>query len=340
MCVARGKRCEYADALANVRRKVRSRMRGASRSEVEDQVTEEVRKFCKENPELVKAHLPAKMGFHWTPPKRKVPEGIREMLGDIKDPVKGHADQSQLYGDLAARNRRWIEGLSREEEIALRQYAMTSYESINPYLRRRGFAEWAKKSHYLFDREGGAKRYLEEVMKPRIASMDSAFTRAEKPAEPDRLYRFYRVPTGVTPKEFISRYFQKGSGFKDKGFVSASADPEYVAAHIMDRDGKKNSNYIVLEILTDAGASLHSASEYSGSVQDVEAEVLLPRNTGMRVIETGNRRFEFAKSRPDLKHRFGTFGGRGMKYEEGDSINLPVVRLVDESLIKSEGSHE
>lgn len=334
MCVARGKRCEYADALSNIRKKVRSRMKGAYQGDIDNEISRELGKFHRENPELVKAHLPARMGFQWNPPSWDVPEKAKALLGDIKAPVKGVENQSHLYSSLSERNKAWKENMTPDEENAMMQYAMSSFESINPYLRRRGFADWAKKNGHLYRSEGGTQRYVEDIIKPRITAMDSAMEHAQTPAEPDKLYRFYRIPAGITPKEYITKYFQPGTGFKDKGFVSTSADPEYVAAHIMNREGSRNKNYIVLEMVSDSGASLHNASEYTGRVQDVEAEVLLPRNTGMRVMETGTRTFGFAKKRADLERRFRLFGGSSIDFDEENSIKLPVVRMIDESLIR------
>ncbi|MBC9704064.1 MAG: hypothetical protein H9W81_03380 [Enterococcus sp.] len=334
MCIAGGKRCEYADALSNVRKKVRNRMKGAYSGDIDNEISKELGKFHRENPDLVKAHLPDRMGFQWNPPAWDVPERAKSLLGDIKEPVRGVEKQSDLYSSLTKRNEEWEENMTMDEKNAMIQYTMSAFESINPYLRRKGFSEWAKKNGHLHRSEGGVQKYVEDVIKPRIAAMDSAMRRAVKPETPDTLYRFYRVPAGITPREYIKKYFKPGTGFKDKGFVSTSADPEYVAAHIMDREGKRNSNYIVLEMVSDSGASLHNAPEYSGRVQDVESEVLLPRNTGMRIMETGTRTFGFAKKRADLERRFRVFGGSSIDFDEDSSIKVPVVRMIDESLIR------
>lgn len=334
MCVAQGKRCEYADALSNVRKKVRSRMKGAYEGDIDKEIIKELGNFHRDNPELTKAHLPDRMGFQWKPPAWEVPEKAKSLLGDIKEPVKGVEDQEQLFASLTDRNMAWEENMTDDESAAMRQYAMTSFESINPYLRRKGFAEWAKKNRHLYRGGGGAEQYVEDVMKPRMSAMDSALGHAVTPEKPDTLYRFYRIPAGVTPKEYIKKYFKPGEGFKDKGYVSSSTDPEYVAAHIMNRDGNRNKNYIVLEMVSDSGASLHNSYEYNGRVQDVESEVLLPRNTGMRIMETGTRTFGFAKKRSDLEHRFRVFGGSRIEFDEDASIKLPVVRMIDEKLIR------
>lgn len=341
MCVARGKRCEYADALSNVRKKVRSRMKGAYEGDIEKEITKELGKFHENNPDITKAHMPARMGFQWNPPSWEVPERAKSLLGDIKEPVKGVENQSQLYASLSERNKAWEANMTKDESTAMMQYAMSSFESINPYLRRKGFAEWAKKNGHLYRGEGGATQYATNVMKPRIQSMDGALNHAVTPEQPDKLYRFYRIPAGITPKEYIKKYFQPGTGFKDKGFVSTTADPEYVAAHIMNREGTRNKNYIVLEMVSDSGASLHNAPEYRGRVQDVEAEVLLPRNTGMRIMETGTRTFGFAKKRDDLERRFRLFGGSAsIDFDEDTSIKLPVVRMIDENLIRKARKEE
>lgn len=339
MCVAGGKRCEYADAVSNIRKKTRSKMvkAGAGSYEISEKIEEEVNKFKEANPELVRASMPDKMNFNCTPPKWEVPPALVEMMGDKKQSIKGTASQeenSSFFKALHQRREEWHENLTKEEKGAMGQYAMFSYESINPFLRKKGFAEWAKKNPMLHQTRG-LEGYVEESVKPRVREMDSALAKAVAPEQPEKLYRFIRVPVGVSPNDYIKKYFKPGEGFKDKGFLSTTADPEFIAATIMNRDGKRNKRHIVLEILSSSGGSLQpTETPSSGMVQALEAEVLLPRNTGMRILDSGTRSFEFAKDRKELSEHFAMFNRYSSIGKEGDSIKIPVVRLIDESLIR------
>jgi hypothetical protein len=332
MCVAGGKRCEYADSIANVRRKTRSKLKGSYN--IEHEVVKAVQTFKEQNPALVLAHLPEKMAFLYQPPKRPIPEHVKGLLTPYVTAARGSADDKDiLLGQLYERGREWRDSLTRDEDNAVSQYTMSAYEAMNTYLRRHGFQDWAKQNRFLWSGES-QQEYMEKVIKPRIAEMDSALKKAPMPDEPEKLYRFFRVPSGVTPTQYIRKYFTPGHGFKDRGFLSTTADPEYVAAHIMSRSGgTRNKHYVVMEILSNRGASLQPKPKGNpGWVQSLEAEIILPRNAGLLIVDSGKRHFEFGKDRPDLAQRYNMFGGRGITPTEGTSIALPVIRMVDTAL--------
>jgi hypothetical protein len=332
MCVAGGKRCEYADSISNVRRKARSKHKGSSN--VEREVVKAVQTFKEQNPALVLAHLPEKMAFQYEPPKRPVPEHIKSLLEPYTTPARGSAeDKDVLLGHLHERGREWRESLTRLEDNTVHQYTMSAYDAMNTYLRRHGFRDWANQNKFLWSGES-QQDYVKQTIKPRIAEMDAALKKAPVPEEPEKLYRFFRVPSGVTPAQYIRKYFTAGGGFKDRGFLSTTADPEYVAAHVMSRSGgTRNKHYVVMEILSSRGASLQPKAKGSpGWVQSLEAEIILPRNAGLHIVDSGKRTFEFGKDRPDLEQRYNMFGGKGVSLREGTTIALPVIRMVDTAL--------
>jgi hypothetical protein len=333
MCVAGGKRCEYADSIANVRKKTRSKLKNSYN--VEREVADAVETFKEQNPALVLAHLPEKMGFQYQPPKRPVPEHVKSLLMPFSTPARGSSeDKNVLFGELYERGREWRDSLSKDEDNTVHQYAMNAYEAMNTYLRRHGFQDWAKQNRFLWSGET-QQEYIDKVIKWRISEMDAALKKAPAPDEPEKLYRFFRVPSGVTPAQYIRKYFTPGAGFKDRGFLSTTADPEYVAAHIMSRSGgTRNKHYVVMEILSSRGASLQPRPKGDpGWVQSLEAEIILPRNAGLHVVDSGKRHFEFGKDRPDLAQRYNMFSNRSsIDPKEGTRIALPVIRMVDTAL--------
>lgn len=342
MCVAGGKRCEYSDAISNVRKKARSKLKGKTHY-LEQEVSQAVREFQENNPEMVATHLPEKMGFQTVPPSRTVPQSLLNLMGDKKATVTGPSaeDQPLVYKNLFKRREEWLASLNEDEADGVHAYAMDAFEAMNLHLRRRGYAGWAKQHAYLYaskDRGGTAEGYLETIVKPRIAGLDSALKKAVPPDGPEKLYRFFRVPAGVNPQDYIKRYLKVGGGFKDRGFMSTTADPEFLTAHVMDRSGgTRNKGYVVLEMLSSAGASLQPDDEpYWGKVQSLEAEVLIPRNTGFRIVETGVRKFEFAQDRKDLAAKLGSWNSNfKVNCDEGSGLKLPVVRMIDESLVRA-----
>ena len=158
MCVAGGKRCEYADSVANVRRKTRSKLKGSY--DIEREVVKAVETFKEQNPALVLAHLPEKTSFQYQPPKRPIPEHIKTLLDPMSIPARGSAeDRNVLFGNLYERGREWREGLTREEDNAVQQYTMSAFESMNTYLRRHGFRDWAKQNAFLWGHDESAQDY-------------------------------------------------------------------------------------------------------------------------------------------------------------------------------------
>lgn len=338
MCVAGGKRCEYSDAISNVRRKVRNRMKGESYG-MQEALDKEIAKFREENPELVSKHMPPRENFQYDPPEWEVPESLLNIMGGKKAPILGLSEEAKdgFCKDLHARKKQWEGALTEQEESSLHNYTQSGFESTNPFLRKKGYQEWAKQKTHLIYRKAGdnADTYAEEVVKPRIADMDSAFTKVPKPDQPEKLYRYFEIPAGVSTDEYISKYFPAGGGHKDKGFVSTSADPEYVAAEIMSRSEKKNTQFIVLEILSNSGGSLQSKPYRShGSIQTLEAEVLLPRNTGMRILDSSKRSFVFGSDREDLEGHARHSAKKELDFSKGKKISLPVIRMIDENLIR------
>lgn len=338
MCVAGGKRCEYSDALANVRKKYRSKNKDRiGTSSLEYEVKKEVVAFQEKNPDLVRAHMPERLGFQYTPRKKEVSAELKALLGDFKTPVKGvEGDiKGQFFKALNTRNKEWHENLTTAEEAALHNYSLSAFEYINTFYRRHGFTAYMKEQSFMW--AGDGREAFIQRLKDQGASMDSALAKRPAPEQPDKLYRFYRIPAGVSPALFIKKYFPTGGGFKDKGFLSTSADPEYIAAHIMDRSkGRRNKNYVVLEMLSDRGGSLQYREEPNpGWVQSLEAEILLPRNTGFQIVDSGKKTFTFNKDRKDLEQRFRTFRATySLDFSEGKSVEIPVVRMVDTKLIK------
>lgn len=337
MCIAGGKRCKYSDALSNVRKKTKSRLRHEGSYIQEQAIIEAVKEFRENNSDLVTSHLPAKMGFQVTPPARPIPHSLLSLMGSKKDVITGVSlnRRDEFYSDLHQRRELWHALLDEEEQDALMAYTMSGFEAMNAHLRRRGYGTWSREHGYL--RQGESMQsYLEEFVKPRIAGLDSAFKKAPAPDAPEKLYRYFKVPDGVHATDYVKKYFPVGGGYKDRGFASTSADPEFLTAHIMGNSkGTRNKGYVVLEILTSAGVSFQPKPRpNSGHLQSLEAEVALPRNTGMRIVETGIRKFEFGKARPDLTQRFNSSHAPTVTFMEGVGCRLPVIRMIDERLIR------
>jgi hypothetical protein len=342
MCVAGGKRCEYSDIISNVRKKARSKLKTAGVDfDVERKVRTAVDEFKEQNPELVTSHLPERWGFEYELTPKEIPSHIKEILGGKREAIAGVPEDRKdaLFQDLYDRNQEWKASLDDRELGTLSSYAMYSYEYMNLYLRRKGFSAWTKENPMMI-RGGGddhtVKAFVNDIVKKRISQLDTAMKKVPVKDEPQKLYRYFKVPAGVKPEDFAKKYFQEGSGFKEKAFMSTSADPEYVAAHIMDssKGGKVNKNFVVLEMISARGGSLQpTPRSESGRIQSYEAEVLLPRSAVFQVVDTVKKKISFGKDRTDLERRMKGSNGSIHDFSAGKGISVPIIRMVDTDLL-------
>jgi len=330
-----GGRCEYADMLANVRRKALYKHRDRPSSYASRKAFDEVEAWKDEHKDIVKEHLPERQHFQVEGKTKPVPQSLLNMLTpSTRTPVVGlpEDEQQALTRQLCAERRQWEENMTEDEESALHGYTITAYDLFNRTLRRTGLKEFYAKYPHMKDRDNGSERTNQERTKRSAHVMDSAFKKTPPVEEPRKLYRYFRVPAGVTPVEYMERYFATGEGFKDHAFMSTSADPEFIMAHLRNKNGgKQNKKYVVMEILTKQGGSLQDSEETQvGHLQSMEKEVLLPRNMRFRVVGVRkSQRFEFAEDRMDLGDQYGIWEG----CEKGERLNFPMVQLVDEQLI-------
>lgn len=340
-----GKRCEYADMIANVRKKARYKHRH-NRILVEKRAEEAVNAWKEANPDIVREHLPAKMPFQYTPKNpTPIPKELMNLLTpSSRVPIVG-ADSTEAYrANVKAMydsHEEWAARLNDKEKSALQQYAMTAYTTMNALLRKKGFSTIMKVDYGSL---GAKSEEVRERAQRRVKHLQDALKKSIPTEEPRKVYRFFRVPPGITPKEYVERYMATGEGFSDPAFMSTSSDPEYVMAHIHDRnESKTNKHYVVMEILTKQGQSMQQDEEpYYGKVQSLESEVLLPAGTKLRVAGFNKtQRFEYGSERRDLFNRYGgNFGNSEYDFKhnnhhsKGDRLNIPMVQLIDEKLIK------
>jgi hypothetical protein len=339
-----GGRCEYADIIANVRKKARYKHRGEY--DRERQATKAVNAWKDAHPEIVKAHLPERMPFQFTPKERPVPKELLKMLTpSSRVPVSGKTTQEarfQAVIDMHEEFTEWESRLELDELNAVGSYTMTGYELINATLRKKGFAHQIKQ-----DYSGGVDKQelerLKEYAEQRVKALKSAFKKVTPKKEPRKLYRFFRVPAGITPKEYVERYLKTGEGFTDAAFMSTTSDPEFIMAHMHDRNnGTTNKGYVVMEILTKQGQSVQPQPyTRAGDVQSLENEVLLPAGTKLRVTGFNPiQRFEYGSDRKDLYSQYNSgfsnshfmFTDYG-HHSKGDRLNFPMIQVIDEKLI-------
>jgi hypothetical protein len=335
-----GKRCDYADQVANARRKALYKFRDDY--DAPRKAKAAVNAWKEANKELVVSHLPSTQPFNAQANKKPIPESLQALLTQkARDSVMGLPEEERLKQtrELYEARKVWFDALTKGQDSAVSHYAMNFFEGVNSHLRKEGYSAWLKANSHLYNKsENTLARVKEDVR-----NLDTAIKLAPIPEEPRKLYRFFRVPAGVTPHEYMERYFKTGEGFKEKGYMSTTADPEFVMGHMWKQNkGTKNHGYVVMEIITKQGASLQNrATSSSGDVQSLEKEILLPRNMKLRIASTRkSQRFEFASDRKDLDSQYNNSYStsneiyqRWGAFKKGDRMNFPLIQMIDEDLI-------
>lgn len=343
MCMSKengGKRCDYADQVANARRKALYKFRDDYDAPRKAEAA--VNAWKENNKDLVVSHLPATQPFNTQPNKKPIPAHLQALLTQkARDSVMGLPEEERISETKRLYEARtiWFDALTRRQDSAVSHYTMNFFQGVNSHLRREGYAAWLKENTHLYN---NAENTLARV-KEDVRNLDTAIKLAPVPEEPRRLYRFFRVPAGVTPHEYMERYFKTGEAFKEKGYMSTTADPEFIMGHMWKRNkGVKNHGYVVMEIITKQGASLQNKSHSSsGDIQSLEKEILLPRNMKLRIASTRkSQRFEFASDRKDLNSQYSNNYStsdevyqRWGRFKKGDRMNFPLIQMIDEDLI-------
>lgn len=331
-----GKRCEHAESYNNAKKRiVRKLAKEKSHLGVYGyDIVKALNKFLEDNPDVAYARLPKRETFNCKPAsKRPIPKDIAAILNRSRgQAITGHSEFERLAvtQQLNEEYMRYADEIwDPRSEAAVHQYSMAGYLSINSYLRgRRYYKQWA-----YMDNIETYDKYAEGYVIPKIADLDRAFEDVPKDAPIRKTYRLFEVPPGIKPEDYIEQYMKTGEGFHEKGFMSTSADPEFTMMSAMQKNGfRKNKKYIIIEVVSNRGISLQSAQRESrGNIQSLEKEILLPRDSKFRIAGVKkSQKFRLADKRPDLM-----FPSRrsNRQFVEGLEYNLPLVQLVDETVI-------
>jgi hypothetical protein len=327
-----GQRCDYADTLANVRHKARYKWR--ENYSMERYAREAVEEWKRQNPETVIEHLPATANFQLAGGREPIPEDVKALLStSANDPIMGltKEERDEATKVLYADHETWEKKLNKNEHSTVLDYGMGHYEIMNRKLRGKGLTNYLKENSFY-------EKYVEERLDDEVGHLDSAISKAVIPEEPRKLYRYFKVPVGVDTQTYVEKYFTSGKGYRDKGFISTTMDPEFVMAHLMaEKAGGKGDDYVIFEILSKQGASMQ-AEPYgrSGDIQSLEKEIILPRDIKFRIGDIRkNQRFAFGSARPELEkqHSASLNKIKSKKMDVGTTMRFPIIQLIDEELI-------
>lgn len=204
------------------------------------------------------------------------------------------------------------ENLSIDEDNAVTKYSMTSYDYVNRYLRKgeEGIVE------YLQHAERQATPTQKQIdayigyAKNIIPHLDSAFAKHDASNQEERLlYKAFRVrtPDGVktTPADiesYVEEHYPIGKVLSNKAYTSTSVDSDYMLAFAR----RSPEQVIVHEIVSKNGIPIHESDwRRGGGVTDAEREILLARETKLKVV--GIKKVTFESTYPEGRPTCSSF---------------------------------
>ena len=173
----------------------------------------------------------------------------------------------KIIEDYYNESKTWRSKITEEEAWALSRYSFTSYVDINPYLYNNGFVE---------ENNDKIKISVERTVK----LIDSALAKATPSNTARLLYRSYKVKN---MDSFLQEH-KVGNVITLNAYTSTTLDSDLM----VHRSRKyKADSFAVYEIVSKNGVAIHPEENLSPSgfsIQDIEREVLLPRDSKMKVI--------------------------------------------------------
>lgn len=149
----------------------------------------------------------------------------------------------------------------------------------------------------------------QETLQSVVNKIDSALGRVKEQDSPRMVYRGISLPKELGDENvdsWLAEHYPVGGMVQDDTYLSTTLDPQ-VAAKDFTFVAKESKRAVVFEILSRKGVAV---GEGVSSVAMGEAEVLMPRNTGFRVVSVDT----------DVDFKVGSF-----------SKKVAVVRLMDAS---------
>ena len=242
----------------------------------------------------------------------------------------GTPDTSKMVDEFEVLESQW----TNEEANAVHQYTVTGFEEMNAYLRDKNF----------FRRMVTEAVFPESYAEAKVAVLNRIQVLAQvikkgqvETQVPRKVYRYVRLPDGISPREYLDRYMAVGSVMKNSGFLSTSADPGFILAHMLKKKGSQR--YLVLEMLTKQGISVQRTNTLdAGNVQSLEHEVLMAPESEFAIVDISRRGSITVgeDANPVLAEYLSRFGRGSDLFESGRKHSVSVVRLVDSELLNSD----
>lgn len=331
-----GHRCPQSTKIATVRRTARRRLmkkfpQGVPRYQLAKAQEEAVSKYLKTHPEVAQAMLPEQNEFNSHGQvdlsKRRLKTIAQQEFTPI---VVGTPDTSKMVDEFEVLESQW----TNEEANAVHQYTVTGFEEMNAYLRDKNF----------FRRMVTEAVFPESYAEAKVAVLNRIQVLAQvikkgqvETQVPRKVYRYVRLPDGISPREYLDRYMAVGSVMKNSGFLSTSADPGFILAHMLKKKGSQR--YLVLEMLTKQGISVQRTNTLdAGNVQSLEHEVLMAPESEFAIVDISRRGSITVgeDANPVLAEYLSRFGRGSDLFESGRKHSVSVVRLVDSELLNSD----
>jgi hypothetical protein len=252
------------------------------------------------------------------------PEGNKRVGKNISDPdwaKKLYIESNEIETKL-----------TDQESGSLGWYRMGGYGQVNALLRngREGHRKTYEKE---FNRPNASNKEVEEYydnVKNHVKNIDQALKHERTFNEPTLVYRGVRIeeqiPEGTTVLQYVKNKYKVGDTITEKGYVSTSADSDYMSFFGRKRV-KAKGPHVVYEIIAKKGLPVFEANRTSkpyqpqdGNIQTFEREILLNRDSKFRVV--GVKNVSFQHSYDEHLRGWGSFVN-----DCPNKVSYPVVQL-------------
>lgn len=311
MCDTGGPRCELANELYNLRKRVKrtKKYKEASSGIREKIIYLEELTWKNNNKSLVQNHARKKEKWQVDSPKlsRRKMEALQREFP--RETIKTQDEAEKLHQEMFQEYKTLEEKLSNDESYVLHHYTRHGYEYYNQRLRKPYRKDFPIPI---------------ETVDERILLIDEVFKKNESLEKSRTLYRHHMIPGGWTGREYAEKYFPVGGLVKDPAYLSTTEDLGYVAGHLFER---RPTEYVIYQIISSKGISLvHNESENTGNIQSLEKERLLPRDSQFRVVGHRKQKLEFPQDRLNIRTRFA----RGTWNRKIPPQQVTVIMMIDE----------
>lgn len=212
---------------------------------------------------------------------RKIAEIFEEAQQTLSEPVGIISISDEELSALDEKENALLEkinlSLSEKQKKTIQAYTGLKYQNINSFLRDEN--EYLKSIGHLSDQQ--KQEYFQSIQES-IKDLDSIFEMIPENAENRTLYRCIQNDEVEFAEDWANRLgYEEGKTISFSSYSSTSYSPERMGVYC--DTFQETAKNIIFKFSTKKGVPVNESKKNRQYVQDVEREILLPRNQQYRI---------------------------------------------------------